>query len=106
MSSQMIKKAMLLTAMMTGLSLGAEAIVPVKIEARLRQASPKFKGYRISWAYGRKPALYSYSAVQTGRFKHSATANQTYSGLKRKGVRAVAQQYVGWGRATAYWHCQ
>lgn len=87
-----------------GMHLSTEAVTPMIVEAA--SASPVFKGKRISWSYGRIKGTYSYSAVQTGYFQHSATANQTFSGWKQKGVLAYAQQNVGWHRATAYWACK
>ncbi|KRN76016.1 hypothetical protein [Weissella minor] len=87
-----------------GMHLATEVVTPMIAEAA--SASPVFKGKRISWSYGRIKGTYSYSAVQTGYFQHAATANQTFSGWKRKGVPAYAQQYVGLRRATAYWACK
>jgi hypothetical protein len=65
-----------------------------------------YKGKAVSWTHGRKAIVKSYSTVQTGYFKHSATANTTFSGWKKPGVTAHAEQYVGTGRATAYWACK
>lgn len=64
------------------------------------------KGVKISWDHGRKHGVYSYSTVQTGKFEHSATANSTFSGWKKPGVVADAQQFVGTGTASAYWNCR
>ncbi len=65
-----------------------------------------YQGYAISWDYGRRWELWSFSEVQTHRFYHSATANATWSGWKAPGVPASATQFVGTGQATAYWDCR
>ncbi|EGQ2827398.1 hypothetical protein JL777_04790 [Staphylococcus pseudintermedius] len=77
---------------------------PATVDATVK--SPTFHGVKIHWEYGRTFFTYSYSIVQTGRFTHSATANSTFSGWKRPGVKAVAKQYVGWRLAVAYWNCR
>ncbi|MFQ9514244.1 MAG: hypothetical protein ACLRZ9_00305 [Eubacterium sp.] len=65
-----------------------------------------YNGNAVSWDYGRKLGVYSYSTVQTGLYEHSATANTTFSGWKKPGVKAHAEQLVGLGTATAYWNCR
>lgn len=65
-----------------------------------------FRGHAVNWDHGRKWVVYSYSCVQTGVFEHSATANSTFSGWKRPGVEAYAQQFVGNGTARTYWNCR
>ncbi len=65
-----------------------------------------FKGYAVAWDHGRKLGVYSYSNVQTHRFTHGATANTTWSGWKKPGVLAKAEQFVGTGTAEAYWDCK
>ncbi len=65
-----------------------------------------YHGYAINWDHGRKLAVYSYSDVGTHVFTHSATANSTFSGWKKPGVDAYAQQLVGIYDATAYWACR
>lgn len=69
-------------------------------------ATVYYNGDAISWDYGRKLAVYSYSDVQTGKYEHSATANSTFSGWKLPGTLAHAQEFVGTGAATAYWNCR
>lgn len=69
-------------------------------------ATVYYNGTPISWNYGRSLGVTSYSTVQSGSYTHSATANTTFSGWKSKGVQAHAQQYVGWGNATAYWNAR
>ncbi|WP_129045554.1 hypothetical protein [Companilactobacillus metriopterae] len=64
-----------------------------------------YKGYNVSWEHGRTWGVNSYSRVMTSKFRHSATANTTFSGIKAPGVVAYAQQNVGTGTATAYWRC-
>lgn len=65
-----------------------------------------YKGSAVSWDYGRSWGVNSYSNVQSGVYDHSATANTTFSGWKRPGVLASAVQFVGTGKATAYWNCR
>ena len=65
-----------------------------------------YNGTPVSWDYGRKFGVFSYSAVQSTVFTHSATANTTSSGWKAPGVEAYAQHFVGTGLATAYWNCR
>ncbi len=65
-----------------------------------------YKGVAVNWEHGRKWGVNSFSEVQTHVFEHSATANSTFSGWKEKGVVAYAEQFVGLGKATAYWDCR
>lgn len=65
-----------------------------------------YNGDAVSWDHGRKLAVYSYSAVQTSIYEHSATANTTSSGWIEAGTKAYAQQFVGTKTATAYWNCR
>lgn len=69
-------------------------------------ATVYYNGVAVSWDYGRKLAVYSFSTVQTNVFTHSATANTTTSGWKAPGIKAHAEQFVGTGTATAYWNCK
>ncbi|PKD97438.1 hypothetical protein CW717_11255 [Macrococcoides caseolyticum] len=94
-------KNIVLSAVILG-SVGAA--IPAAADAAV--SSPTFKGVKISWDHGRKHGVYSYSTVQTGKFEHSATANSTFSGWKKPGVVADAQQFVGTGTASAYWNCR
>lgn len=65
-----------------------------------------YKGTAVYWEYGRKWLVYSYSKVQSSVYEHSATANSTSSGWKDPGIVAEASEYVGKGRARAYWNCR
>lgn len=65
-----------------------------------------YNGTPVNWDYGRKLAVYSYSDVQTGVYDHSATANSNFSGWKRPGVLAHAQDLIGTGTVTVYWNCR
>ena len=82
------------------MALAVSAVVPVAA------ATVYYNGQAVSWDYGRRLGVYSYSTVQTGLFEHSATANTTFSGWKRPGVTAHAEQFVGKNQATAYWNCR
>ena len=62
-----------------------------------------YNGSAVSWDYGRSWGVFSYSDVQSGVYEHSAT---TFSGWKKAGEKAHAQQYVGTKTATAYWNCR
>ncbi|ARJ51114.1 hypothetical protein [Staphylococcus lutrae] len=86
------------------LSISMMMSIPAVIDAATE--SPTFKGVKIHWEHGRKHFFYSYSNVQTGKFMHSATANAIFSGWKRPGTSAYAQQYVGFKKAVAYWNCR
>ena len=44
--------------------------------------------------------------MQTHKFTHSATANDTWSQWQRPGVEAKASQFVETGHAYAYWDCK
>lgn len=93
-----MKKKMLTLAMVLSLSLvGA---IPAMA------ATVYYNGSAVSWDYGRKLGVYSYSDVQSTVYEHSATANTTSSGWKNPGVKAHAQQFVGFKTATAYWNCR
>ncbi|MDK6862787.1 hypothetical protein QP358_01370 [Nosocomiicoccus ampullae] len=94
-------KNLLLSLVVLG-SIGVS--IPAAVDAAVE--SPTFNGVKISWDHGRKFGVFSYSTVQTGVFDHSATANSTFSGWKKPGVRAHAEQYVGTKAATAYWNCR
>lgn len=94
-------KNLVLSAVILG-SVGAT--IPAVADAVVD--SPTFKGVKISWDHGRRYGVYSYSTVQTGQFEHSATANSTFSGWKKPGIAADAQQFVGSGTASAYWNCR
>lgn len=78
--------------------------IPAAVDAAVE--SPTFNGVKISWDHGRKLGVYSYSTVQTGVFEHAATANSTFSGWKKAGTKAHAEQFVGTKTATAYWSCR
>ena len=65
-----------------------------------------YNNQAVSWDYGRKLGVISYSTVQTGVFEHSATANSTFSGWKLPGEKAHAEEFVGTKTATAYWNCR
>ncbi len=69
-------------------------------------ATVYYNGSAVSWDYGRTLGVFSYSDVQTSLYEHSATANTTFSGWKKPGVKAHAQQFVGTKKATAYWNCR
>jgi hypothetical protein len=69
-------------------------------------ATVYYNGSAVSWDYGRKMAVFSYSDVQSTIYDHSATANTTSSGWMEPGIKAHAQQYVGFSTATAYWNCK
>lgn len=65
-----------------------------------------YNGTPVSWDYGRKAGVISYSTVMSSVYEHSATANTTFSGWQKPGVEAHAEQFVGTGQATAYWNCR
>ena len=65
-----------------------------------------YKGSAVSWDYGRRWGVYSFSSVMSSIYEHHATANTTASGWKRPGILADAQQFVGTRQATAYWNCR
>ncbi|MDD7464977.1 MAG: hypothetical protein PUK59_01860 [Actinomycetaceae bacterium] len=65
-----------------------------------------YKGSAVAWDHGRWAGLWSFSDVQSTVYEHSATANTTSSGWQQPGVKASAKQFVGPGKATAYWNCR
>ncbi|MDR3240668.1 MAG: hypothetical protein LBT37_00665 [Lactobacillaceae bacterium] len=81
--------------------LSLSAAAPAVSEA----ATVYYKGVAVNWDFGRTRGVYSFSTVQSSVFKHGATANSTYSGLKNPRIVAHAEQYIGFGRASAYWNC-
>ncbi|RLP75712.1 hypothetical protein D9V32_09615 [Mycetocola tolaasinivorans] len=93
-----IKKLLVTVLFTTGLVASGAGVA--------QAATVYYKGSAISWDSGVTWNRYSYSTVQSGVYDHSATANTTFSGWKKPGVRAHAQQFVGFNSATAYWNAR
>lgn len=94
--SKVLNKVVLGALTVTTLGIAA----PVVSEA----ATVWYKDTAVSWNHGRSLGVTSYSTVQSSYYDHSTTANTTFSGWKKPGVQAHAQQWVGTGSATAYWN--
>ncbi len=93
-----IKKTVTVALLAAGLVAGGAGVA--------QAATVYYKGSAISWEHGRSWGVTSYSDVQTGVYEHSSTANTTFSGWKKPGVLAHAEQFVGTGAATAYWNAR
>lgn len=65
-----------------------------------------YRGTPVNWEHSRRWVVYSFSDVQSHQYEHCSTANSVFSGWKKKGVLAQAQDYVGRRQAVAYWDCR
>lgn len=95
------------------MSKGRKIIASILMSLTLLSAMPAiaqartvyYKGTPVYWNYGRKMGVIGYSKVQSHHFRHYTTVNGESSGVKRPGVPAYKEVFVGPGHVEAYWGC-
>lgn len=88
------------------LSVGLAFILAISLAIPVFAETVYYNGDAVYWDHGVNIFRVCYSNVMSGEYKHSATANETFSGWQEPGVLAEAKQFVGTGRAYAYWNCR
>lgn len=89
------------------ISLGLVTLISTPAIINAIEETVHYKGVAVHWSHGRKLAIYSFSKVSTHVFKHSATANSTFSGwVSKDDGPAYAEEIVGINKAFAYWDCE
>ncbi len=88
------------------LSVGLAFILAISLAIPVFAETVYYNGNAIHWDHGVTPWRICYSKVMSGEYEHSTAANETFSGWQYPGVLAEAKQFVGFGRAYAYWNCR
>ena len=88
------------------LSVGLAFILAISLAIPVFAETVYYKGDAVYWDYGVTPWRVCYSKVMSSQYRHSATANKICSGMQAPGTLAEAKQFVGTGRAYAYWNCE
>ena len=88
------------------LSVGLTFLLAISLAIPVFAETVYYNGDAVSWDHGVNLVRVCYSKVMSGKYEHSATANETFSGWIEPGVLAEATQFVGLGHAYAYWNCR
>ena len=88
------------------LSVGLAFILAISLAIPVFAETVYYNGDAVYWDHGVNIFRVCYSKVMSGEYEHSATANEAFSDWQAPGTLAEAKQFVGTGRAYAYWNCR